>query len=105
MAEEFKTEDVLEGKLYAVLSYFSILCIVPLLFKKKNTFVLAHGKQGLVLFVGETGVLVLSIIVPGLRDPLLFVLFALSFWGMIAALRGQFLKLPLVSRIADKITL
>jgi fumarate reductase subunit D len=105
MAERFSKDEILDGKMYAVLSYLSILCIIPLILKKTNSFVLAHGKQGLVLFVGEAAILVVSIIFPVLRDPLLFVLFGLSFWGIIAVLRGQFVELPVVSGIADQITL
>ena len=44
-AENDKT--IREGKVFAILSYLSILCIIPLILKKDNEFVLAHGKQGL----------------------------------------------------------
>ncbi len=98
-------EEVADGKMYALLSYLSILCIIPLILKKNNRFVLAHGKQGLVLFVAEVGVLVLSIVLPVLRDPFIFVLFLFSFWGMITVIRGQLVQLPIVAPIADKITL
>ena len=101
----FSKADVLDGKMYAVLAYLGIFCIVPLIIKKNNPFVLSHGRQGLVLFVGEVGALVLSIVFPwGLR-PLLFILFGFSFWGMVTAIRGQFVELPLIARIAEKITL
>jgi uncharacterized membrane protein len=105
MQRSFSKDDILEGKMYAVLGYLSVFCILPLILKKNNPFVLAHGKQGLVLFVGEAGVLVLSIVFPFLQDPFLFIFFGLSFWGIIAALRGQFVELPVISGIADTITL
>ena len=54
--------EVLEGKIFALLSYLSIFCIIPLILKKDNRFVLLHGKQGLVIFVAEVGVFILSII-------------------------------------------
>ncbi|MBF0504655.1 MAG: hypothetical protein HQL14_06080 [Candidatus Omnitrophica bacterium] len=101
----FSKTDILDGKMYAVLAYLSIFCIVPLIFRKNNAFVLSHGRQGLVLFVAEVGTLVLSIIFPwGLR-PFLFILFGFSFLGMVAAIRGQFVEFPLIARIAQKITL
>ena len=57
MAEEEKKEvqdkEVQEGKIYAVIGYLGILCIIPLLLKRDNKFALFHGKQGLVLFFGE----------------------------------------------------
>jgi uncharacterized membrane protein len=97
--------DVLDGKMYAVLAYLSIFCIVPLIFKKNNAFVLSHGRQGLVLFVGEVATLVLSIVLPWGFRPLLFILFGCSLWGMVMAIRGQSVELPLISQIAEKITI
>ena len=105
MEENFSKADVLDGKMYAVLAYLSIFCIVPLIVKKNNVFVLSHGRQGLVLFVGEVAALVVSIVFPWTFRPLLFILFGFSFWGMVTALRGQFVKLPLIARIAEKITI
>ena len=101
----FPKAEVLEGKMYAVLAYLSIFCIVPLIVRKNNAFVLSHGRQGLVLFVGEVGTLVLSIVFPWTLRPLLFILFGFSFWGIITAIRGQSVALPFVARIAEKITL
>ena len=96
---------VLEGKVFAILSYLSILCIIPLILKKENEFVLAHGKQGLVIFVAEVGVFILSILFPGLLKLGWFILLVMSFIGIIAVLRGQYVELPLISKVADKITL
>ena len=105
MGQGFSKEDILDGKIYALLSYLSILCIVPLILKKNNSFVLAHGKQGLVLFIAETAVWILSIVFPCLFAPLMFILMALSFWGLIAVLKGEFQRLPLAADWADKISL
>ena len=93
----FSKEDILDGKMYAVLAYLSIFCIVPLIFKKNNAFVLSHGRQGLVLFVAEVAAMVISIIFPWGFRPFLFILFGFSFWGMVMAIRGQFVELPLIS--------
>ena len=98
-------EDILDGKMYAVLAYLSIFCIVPLILKKNNAFVLSHGRQGLVLFVAEVATLVISIVFPWAFRPLLFVLFGFSFWGMVTAIRGQCVELPFIARIAEKITI
>ena len=105
MSQPPSKEDILEGKMYALLAYLSILCIIPLIFKKKNPFVLAHGKQGLVLFVAEVGVFVSSIVLPWAYSPLMFLLMVFAFWGIIAVLRGQTVRLPVVASIADKIVL
>ena len=97
--------QVVEGKVFAILSYLSILCIVPLILKKDNAFVLAHGKQGLVLFVGEVAVFILSIVFPWLLKLGLFIFGIFSFIGIIAVLAGKYIKLPVITEIADKITL
>ncbi|MDE2027306.1 MAG: hypothetical protein KGJ11_02035, partial [Candidatus Omnitrophica bacterium] len=89
----------------AVLAYLSIFCIIPLILKKNNPFVLNHGRQGLVLFVAEVATLVISIVVPWAFRPFLFILFAFSFWGMVTAIRGQVVELPVVAGIAEKITI
>ena len=98
-------EDVLDGKMYAVLAYLSIFCIVPLIIKKNNAFVLSHGRQGLVLFVAEVATMVVSIIIPWIFRPFLFILFGFSFWGMVWAIRGQTIELPVIAEIAQKISI
>ncbi len=102
-----KPETIKEGKIFALLAYLSILCIIPLVLKKENDFVLSHGKQGLVLFIGEVIIFIISM-VPFLSWMLktgLFILFVLSLWGMIEVLKGRYIKLPIVAEIAEKITL
>ena len=101
-----KDQHILEGKIFAIISYLSILCIIPLVFKKDNPFVLKHSKQGLILFLGEVAVFIIHIIL-GLWILKLgmFVLGVLSFIGIVAVLNGQYLKLPIVSNVADKISL
>jgi len=99
-------KQILEGKIFAVLAYLSILCIIPLVFKKDNPFVLKHGKQGLVLFVGEVAVFIVHIILGTAVLKLgMFVLGVLSFIGIIFSLNGRYIKIPLVSDLAEKITL
>ena len=108
MAEEMKNEsqEVLDGKAYAILSYLWILCLVPLLLKKENKFALFHAKQGLVLFIGE---LVLGFVgvIPFLGWAILFfgtALFGvLSVVGLVQVLMGNYWKMPVVGDIAEKI--
>lgn len=102
----FSKEEILEGKIFALLAYLSILCIIPLLFKKENSFVLKHGKQGLVLFVGEVAVFIVQLILGAWFLKLGMVIFGVfSFAGIIQSLKGEYFPLPLVSDIADQITL
>ena len=101
-----KDQQILEGKIFALLSYLCILCIIPLVFKKDNAFVLKHAKQGLILFLGEVAVFIVHIIL-GLWILRLgmFVFGVLSFIGLIAALQGKDAELPVVSNLAQSITL
>lgn len=96
---------VLEGKVFAILSYLPFLCIIPLLLKKDNDFVLSHGKQGLVIFVGEIGIFILSIVFPWIFKLGMFILLVFSFIGIVAVLTGRYIDLPVISGIAKKITL
>jgi uncharacterized membrane protein len=101
-------KEVLEGKIYAVIAYIGVLCIVSLLLKKDNKFALFHGKQGLVLFIGEVACGLLNVI-PVLGQ-LIWVLAVLVFGimsliGILQALMGNFWKMPVVGEIAEKISL
>ncbi len=102
----YDSQVVVEGKVMALLSYLSILCIIPLLFQKQNPFVLQHGKQGLVIFVGEVAVFILSILLGEwiLRLGFLF-LSVLSFVGIVSVLQGRYTRLPVAGKLAETITL
>ena len=101
-----ESKEVLEGKIFAFLGYLSILCIIPLVLKKDNNFALFHAKQGLVVFVIEVAVFILHVIlgVMVLRWGWL-ICGIYSFIGLISSLRGEMVKLFLISDIAEKITL
>ncbi len=72
-------QQILEGKIFAILSYLSVLCIIPLVLKKDNPFVLKHGKQGLVLFLGEVAIFIIHILLGQWILRLgLFILFVVS---------------------------
>jgi uncharacterized membrane protein len=108
MSKRMQNEDqkIVEGKIFAILSYLSIFCIIPLVFKKENQFVLKHSKQGLVIFVGEVAVFIIHIILGQWIFKLgMFILGVLSFIGIIAVLNGRYVKLPVIADIAQKITL
>jgi len=97
--------QVLNVKVITLLSYFPVLCIIPLILKKDDPFVLSHGKQGLVIFMAEIGIFILSILVPVFLKIGMFVLLVASFLGMIAVLKGKTIQFPVISQIADKISL
>ena len=53
----------IEGKIFATFAYLSVLCVIPLIAKKHNKFVVFHTKQGLVIFIGEVIAFLLGMIV------------------------------------------
>lgn len=98
--------EIREGKIYAVLAYLSFLCIIPLILKKNNDFVLKHGKQGLVIFLGQVALFIVHILLGTWILRLgMFILGVFSFIGIVHVLRGHYVRLPIVSDIADSIYL
>lgn len=89
-----------EGKIAAILAYVPFLCIYALFFKKDNPYASHHGKQGLVLFIAELAAVALRWNV--LWNIVLILLGAVAIWGMIAALRGEPFRLPIVADLLDQ---
>lgn len=101
-------KEVKEGKIYGVIAYLWILCLIPLLLKKENKFALFHGKQGLVLFIFEIALWVISVIpiigwAVGFLGTILCAIMSLA--GIIQALMGNYWKMPLLGDYAEKISL
>ncbi|TSD02230.1 MAG: hypothetical protein Athens071425_77 [Parcubacteria group bacterium Athens0714_25] len=99
-----ESKDVQENKMIALLSYISILFLIPLLAKKDSVFCQFHAKQGLVLFLGE---LVGWLLYPflGLGFLVHLAVLVLAIMGIINVLGGEMKKLPLVGDFADKFNL
>lgn len=97
-------EDINQNKLWALLGYIGILCLIPLLAKKDSKFAQYHAKQGLVLFLIS---LIGAIPVVGwIITPLLaLVLFIVSLIGIINVLQGKYWKLPVLGDYAEKINI
>ena len=101
-----KDEKILEGKPFAILAYLSILCIIPLIYKKDNEFALKHAKQGLIIFVAWVAFFVLQTILgPWLLKLGTFVCGVYSLIGIVYAIKGEYVKLTFVSEIAENITI
>lgn len=113
MAEEKITkptseqEVIEEGKIFAFLGYWWILWVIPVFAKKENHFALFHGKQGLVLFILEIIVWILSFIpIIGwfiIRPLGSLLCLILAIIGMIQALNGKYWKMPLLGKYAEGI--
>ena len=108
-----KSEQVREeDKIQLVLSYLSILALIPLITVKDNHYITWHAKNGLILGVG--GGLAVAL-VGGILSALLGCFGALlaffagaaltivDIMAMVKALNGERWRLPVVSDLADKL--
>ncbi len=91
--------------LIAILSYFGILFLIPLLVSKDKPFVQFHAKQGLVLFIAEIATtLVAWIPILGwIGAPILYVVWVVfSIIGIVNVLGGKQNPLPIIGKLAGK---
>ena len=99
---------VKEGKFFALMGYFSILCFVPLFLKRDNQFAQFHGRQALILFILEVAASMLKA-VPVLGDLvfiLAWVVFGIvSLVAIIKVLTNEYWEIPVIYPIASKVTL
>ena len=99
-------KDIEENKAMAAISYFSILCLFPLLFKTKSPYVQFHAKQGFVLFVAEI-VLALINVMP-IFGPLIYAIgmvaaIIISIIGIIKTMQGEMWEIPYISKWVGKV--
>ena len=101
-------DEIKNGKIYAFCSYLSLLCLIPLFFKRDNQFVLFHAKQGIVL-CGLEIILCFFKFFPVIGEVLFIFgmvicgIFSLS--GMIKVIMNEFWEMPVLFDIAEKINL
>lgn len=117
MAEELKkpvtggSNDVEENKVIALLSY--IIFFIPFLMAKDSPFVKYHAKQGLILFLFEVIIGVVSgifvMVTLGFGALIAWVLyippFVFAIMGIMNAWNGKMVPLPMIGQYADKINL
>lgn len=96
------SKDVEENKLWAALSYISILSVVVLLTKKDSKFAMFHAKQGVVLFIASILVGWLPFIGWFIISPIVLIL---SLVGIIMAAQGKMWKMPVIGDLAAKLNL
>jgi uncharacterized membrane protein len=104
----FEAQDVKEHKLFAIISYLGVLCLVPLFLVKKSPFAQYHAKRGLVLFIAEMALSFVNIIpILGQMIWFLAIIFfsVMSITGMIKAWHGEKWEMPWLEKYVDKIDL
>ncbi len=105
----FDPKDISDNKVMAILAYFGILVLVPILGAPQSPFAKFHANQGLVLCIAEIAVgLVFGIlgIIPFVGIVFIVILWlcevaigVLAILGIVYAAQGQAKTLPLISKI------
>jgi uncharacterized membrane protein len=93
-------QDIQQNKLWALLSYFGILFLIPLLAKKESKFAQFHAKQGLILFIAD-----LIWMIPIIGWMIGFVLMILTLVAIIKVLMGEYWKVPVLGDYIEKINI
>lgn len=101
------TITVKDSNLIAILSYLSILVFIPYFMAENNQFVKYHAKQGLILFIIEVAVSVLSMFLGfsmlGIINILMYLinlgLIVLSIIGIVNVIKGEMKPLPIIGTL------
>ncbi|MEO5332461.1 MAG: hypothetical protein H7839_10590 [Magnetococcus sp. YQC-5] len=93
-------------RVLTLLSYVSILCLIPLILSRDDAFIHFHARQGLVLWLW--GLLcIIGLNLPGLGPFLagisVVIIVVLSLAGMVGVLFSKQWKLPLIGGLAAKL--
>jgi len=92
-----------EKDLTPVLSYLSILFLIPLLLCKDNAFAQFHAKQGLVLFIAEVATMLIALIpilgwLVGFIAWIIWII--LSLIGIMNVLGNKQVPLPIIGKFS-----
>ena len=97
------SSDVDQNKIFAVLAYFGILVLVPILAAKESKFAMYHANQGLVLLIADivvwVGFWVLAFVMPFLflLSWIIWLgLLVLHIIGIVNAAQGETKPVPIV---------
>ncbi len=106
MVEEKKEEVSSSDRAWSVVAYIWVFAFIPLLLKRKRSFVFYHAKQGVVLFIVEI-ILTFIFSIPflgwliGIIGYFLCAIFSLR--GIFTALAGKKLPLPWLGKYGENI--
>lgn len=106
-------DDVKNNKLFAILAYIGILCLVPLLAKKDSPFAQFHAKQGVLIFGAWVAIFLLGkvfrILSPAFDALLMSIGFlaalVFSIIGILHVVNGNMERLPFIGQYAEKINI
>lgn len=92
------SNDVQQNRIFALLSYFGILLLIPMLARRESAFCRYHLNQGLVLFFAD---MILNFVcgLIGILSILKFGILILMIMGIINCVKGVCAPLPLIGNI------
>lgn len=98
---EYDPKDIEDNKVMALLAYIGILFLVPLLAAKESKFAKFHTNQGIVLFIAEIIVSIVTLIpilgwIVGFVGGIALLIFAIL--GIVNAVQGKAKELPLIGK-------
>ena len=108
---EFDTQDIEKNKVMAILAYFGILVIIPILAAKESRFARFHSNQGLILLIAailySVAYSILNSIILSISWHLIWIMSIIALvcglaflaWfviGIINAAKGRAKELPLI---------
>ena len=103
---EFDQSDIQQNKVMAVLAYFGLLFLVPLLAAKESKYAKFHTNQGLVLWIAGliagvvSSILAVIPVVGAILGALIsLVMFALMIIGIVNAATSKAKELPVIGKI------
>ncbi len=92
------------SRFLAIISYFGILCFVPLVLNKDDPFVHFHARQGLVLWMWNV-LAMLAILLPAIGQMFfsvsMFLVVLFSLIGVVSAAANRTWKIPLVHNVSQ----
>ncbi len=107
--DQFNPGDIEKNKVMAVLAYFGLLILIPLLAAKDSAYARFHCNQGLILFIITIclnllnsifgGIPVVGVIVAIVVIICALVAFVLFIMGIINAATGKAKDLPLIGKL------
>lgn len=100
----YSKDDIEDNRGYAVIAYFWLLCLVPLLVRRESAYAQFHAKQGLVLAIGWFIASLLQVI-PFFGQLVALALFIINVFAVIKTWNGEAWPLPYLSDWAKKLNL
>jgi uncharacterized membrane protein len=107
---QYHPQDIADNKIYAILSYFGFLFFIPLVAAPQSRYGRFHANQGLLLFILEVAVGIVTGIIGAIIPWQLYWLqsiISLVFWvpeavlfiiGLMNAINGKAKELPIIGK-------